>query len=157
MWVHVLLLIARHWSNDWTNGNQRREYKKKKQHKKKKRNVCLSWLFNNKRNEEMSENSSPLDLNTLWVECKNADGRVSVLLWTVHLHRRSFSIRFRPISTMRRHAKPLGLDQKDNVSCLRVNSISYIQSNRRRPPIMSHHQLAQRIISNQKWQRIRAH
>ena len=29
----------------------------------------------------MSENPSPLDLNTLWVECKNADGRVSVL-WT---------------------------------------------------------------------------
>lgn len=38
----------------------------------------------------MSENSSPLDLSTLWVECKNADGRVSVFLRTLHLHRRSF-------------------------------------------------------------------
>ncbi len=68
----------------------------------------------------MNENSSSLDLNTLWVEYKNSDGRVSNQLSTKYKVQ-IVSVFFSPSSSNRfifimlKLVKQLGLNPKDNV------------------------------------------
>jgi len=68
--IHSLFILFNNWSFNLTNKIPRKEqntYKGKYYYN----------TFNSEITIKMNENSSSLDLNTLWVEYKNADGRVS--------------------------------------------------------------------------------
>ncbi len=65
--IHVLFIMFNNWTFDVTNKNLLKEQK----------TTARQFLFDYKTTIKMNENSSSLDLNTLWVEYKNPDGRVS--------------------------------------------------------------------------------